>query len=160
MKVRDIGPYVEPVRKSVTVRRTPAEAFEVFTARIGSWWPLSKFSIHQADAETCVIEPFVGGAIYEVSKSGERAPWGVVRVWEPGARFVMSWHPSHDPAEAQEVEIRFVLSVEGTRVELEHRDWQGLGTKAAETREGYDQGWVFVFEHCFKEACAPGSRAR
>ena len=154
MKVRDIGPYVEPVRKSVTVRRTPAEAFEVFTARIGSWWPLQKFSIHQADAETCVIEPFVGGAIYELSRSGERAPWGVVRVWEPGTRLVVAWHPGHDPSEAQEVEVRFLPDAGGTRVELEHRDWQALGTKAEETRGNYEQGWVYVFEHCFKEACS------
>ena len=94
-----------------------------------------------------MIEPFVGGAIYEVSRTGERAPWGVVRVWEPGTRLVMSWHPSHDASEAQEVEVRFLPDGEGTRVELEHRDWQGLGAKAAETRGNYDQGWVYVFEH-------------
>jgi len=153
-KVEDIGPYVEPVRKAVTVRRTPQEAFEIFTARFGSWWPLHKFSIHQAEAATCVIEPRVGGAIYEVAKTGERSPWGVVKVWEPGQRFVMSWHPGHDASEAQEVEIRFLAEGDGTRVELEHRDWQALGAKAQATRENYEGGWVYVFEQCYKEACS------
>jgi hypothetical protein len=153
-KVEDIGPYVEPVRKSVTVKRTPAEAFEIFTARFGAWWPVKKFSLHQDATETAVIEPRVGGAIYEIAANGERAPWGHVKVWEPGARFVMAWHPGHDAAEAQEVEIRFVPDGDGTRVELEHRDWQGLGAKAAQTRENYDQGWVFVFEQCYREACS------
>ena len=153
-KIEDIGPYLEPVRKSITVRRTPAEAFEVFTARFGSWWPVKKFSIHQDETETCVIEPRVGGAIYEQATNGERATWGTVRVWEPGARFVMSWHPGHDAAEAQEVEVRFVAVDEGTRVDLEHRDWTKLGEKAAAARDGYNEGWVYVFETCFKEACS------
>jgi hypothetical protein len=152
-KVEDIGPYLEPVRKTVIVRRTPAEAFEVFTARFGSWWPVKKFSIHQAEAATCVIEPGVGGAIYEVANDGARAPWGTVRVWEPGARFVMSWHPGHDVAMAQEVEVRFIPDGAGTRVELEHRDWAKLGEKAAGAHENYEGGWVYVFETCFKEAC-------
>jgi hypothetical protein len=103
--VEDIGPYVEPVRKSVTVRRTPAEAFAVFTGRFGAWWPVKKFSLHQAETETCVIEPHVGGAIYEVATNGERAPWGIVRVWEPGTRFVMSWHPGHDASEARRAKL-------------------------------------------------------
>ena len=153
-KIEDIGPYFEPVRKTITVRCTPAEAFEIFTARFGAWWPVKKFSLHQAETETAVIEPRVGGAIYEIAANGERAPWGEVRVWEPGVRFVMAWHPGHDASEAQEVEIRFVAEGEGTRVELEHRDWQKLGAKAAGTRDNYEQGWVFVFETCFKEACS------
>jgi hypothetical protein len=150
-KVEDI---LGPLRKSVTVQRTPAEAFEVFTARFGSWWPVKKFSLHGEETATCVIEPRVGGAIYEVATNGERAPWGTVRVWEPGARFVMSWHPGHEEAEAQEVEVRFVAVEEGTRVDLEHRDWAKLGEKAAGTRQNYEGGWVYVFETCYKEAAS------
>jgi hypothetical protein len=30
-----------PVRKSITVKAGAARAFEVFTGRIGSWWPRS-----------------------------------------------------------------------------------------------------------------------
>ena len=153
-KVEDIGPYLEPVRKAVTVRRTPREAFEVFTAGFGTWWPYRKFSIHQDQTATCVIEPVVGGAIYEIALDGQRAPWGRVLAWEPGERFVMSWHPGHDAAEAQEVEIRFIPEGAGTRVELEHRDWAKLGEKAAAAPEGYNEGWVYVFETCFKEACS------
>ena len=34
-------PSSEPVRKSVRVRATPAQAFEVFTGQIDTWWPAS-----------------------------------------------------------------------------------------------------------------------
>ena len=58
--VESIQPYLEPLRKEVVVRRTPQEAFEVFTTKLASWWPLHMFSIYQADAVTCGIEPRVG----------------------------------------------------------------------------------------------------
>ena len=145
--------HLAPVRKSIVVRRPPQEAFEIFTGRIGSWWPLSKFSIFQAEAVTCGIEPRVGGKVEEVSKSGERGHWGTIRDWDPPRRFVMSWHPGSDPETATELELRFIEVPEGTRVELEHRDWIKLGARAEETRGGYDQGWAEVFERCYAESC-------
>lgn len=152
-EIRSAEEQLAPVRKSIVVRRTPEEAFEIFTGRIGTWWPLAKFSIHQADAVTCAIEPRVGGKVEEVSKNGERATWGTVRAWEPAKRFVMSWHPGSDPETPTEVEVRFTEVPEGTRVELEHRDWIKLGARAEQTRGGYDQGWVEVFERRYAEAC-------
>jgi len=152
--VESIQPYLEAVRKSVIVPRTPAEAFEIFTARLGSWWPLQRFSIHQAEAAGARIEPRVGGRVYEIATDGREAPWGTVLVWDPPRGFAMTWHPGSDPARATEVELRFLPEGDGTRVELEHRNWHRLGAEAAERRQGYDGGWAFVFEQCFVEACA------
>lgn len=144
MSIEPIQPYLEPIRRTLSVPRSPAEAFAVFTEGLGRWWPLAQYSISQARARTCVIEPRVGGMVYEVSDEGTRHVWGTVLDWEPPRRFVMTWHPGREPETAQEVEVRFVRDGEGTRVELEHRGWQMLGTAAAETREGYDQGWNTV----------------
>lgn len=137
----------------MTVARPLAEAFEVFTARIGSWWPLHAYSISLARAASCAIEPRVGGEVYEVRDDGERCPWGRVLAWEPPRRFVMTWHPGHDPATAQELEIRFSAEAGGTRVELEHRGWQALGGAAREARESYEGGWEAVLGRHFVEAC-------
>jgi uncharacterized protein YndB with AHSA1/START domain len=144
MSVVPIRPFLEPLRKSVTVRRTPAEAFEIFTARLERWWPLARFSIFQEQAASCGFEPRVGGAVYEVSAAGERRTWGTLLAWEPPQRLVMTWHPGRDPDTAQEVELRFTAVAGGTRVDLEHRGWQSLGEQAAESREGYDHGWPAV----------------
>jgi uncharacterized protein YndB with AHSA1/START domain len=138
----------------VIVKRSPAEAFEIFTARMASWWPLARYSIHEEETASCGIEPRVGGEIYEVAKDGSRARWGQVLSWEPPSRFVMSWHPGRAPETAQKVEVRFVGVPEGTRVELEHSDWTKLGEGAEETRTGYAGGWAVVFDHCYVEACA------
>jgi uncharacterized protein YndB with AHSA1/START domain len=147
-----IQPYLEPVRKSVTVARPAAEAFEIFSAGISSWWPLDTYSISQARAKSCAIEPRVGGEVYEVRDDGERFAWGRVLAWEPPRRFVMTWHPGHDPTTAQELEVRFVPEGGKTRVELEHRGWQKLGAQASEMREAYDGGWEAVLGKHYVEA--------
>jgi uncharacterized protein YndB with AHSA1/START domain len=145
--------HLAPIRKSVVVRRTPEEAFEIFTQRMASWWPLATHSCFEGGASTCQIEPRVGGKVQEISKSGESALWGTIRVWEPPSRFVMSWHPGHNPETPTEVEFRFLPVEGGTRVELEHRDWIQLGAMAEKARAGYNAGWVEVFEVRFSEAC-------
>jgi uncharacterized protein YndB with AHSA1/START domain len=152
-KVERIEPYLEPLRKSVTVSCPVEHAFEVFTGRIGSWWPLSKYSIGQGRARDCAIEPRVGGDVYETHDGSERFPWGRVLVWEPPSRFVMTWHPGREADTAQEVEVRFTASPEGTLVELEHRGWAVLGDKAHQARESYSGGWDHVLGECFPPAC-------
>lgn len=151
--VRDV-PALAPLVKTITVRRTPAEAFEIFTAGFGRWWPVDRYSLHQAETATCAIEPRVGGRVFETAKDGTEAPWGTVLAWEPPSRFVMSWHPGHPAETAQEVELRFDPVPGGTRVTLEHRGWAKLGAAAEESRRNYDGGWAHVFDVAYREACA------
>jgi uncharacterized protein YndB with AHSA1/START domain len=153
MSVEPIAPYHQPLLKSVHVARTPAEAFQVFTAGIGRWWPLSAYSIRQEHAVTCVIEPRAGGAVYERDDAGRRFPWGRVLVWEPPRRLVMTWHPGRPEDAAQEVEVSFEAEDGGTRVRLEHRGWQALGEGAREARAGYAGGWDDVLGRHFAGAC-------
>jgi uncharacterized protein YndB with AHSA1/START domain len=145
---------ISPVRKSITVRRPVETAFEIFTARLGRWWPMLTHSISEARAVDVVIEPRVGGGLYEVRDDGERFYWGRVLAWEPPDRLVVTWHPGMEPALAQEVEVRFVPVDGGTRVELEHRGWAKLGAEARATRDGYNAGWESVFVKNFADACA------
>ena len=67
----------EPINASVTVRRSPEDAFRIFTQDMGSWWPLQGFSMAEdtyADrgvkAETIVFEEREGGRVYEVMSDG------------------------------------------------------------------------------------------
>ena len=146
-------PDLEPLRKSVTVRCAVDVAFEIFTRRIDSWWPKSKYSVSQERTRDCTFEPREGGQIYETRDDGERFGWGRVVAWEPPHRFVMKWHPGRDPATAQEVELRFSEGDGETRVELEHRDWAKLGHEAAKSREAYAGGWAHVLDECYVQAC-------
>lgn len=134
---------IAPVVKTVTVACDPETAFRVFTREIGAWWPLEQLSL-TGDAAEVVWEEHEGGAIYEVSGTGERASWGSVLTWEPPDRVVWAWHVNRpEGVRPTEVEVCFVSDPEGTRVVLEHRHWDRL-PDGAERRDGYVEGWELV----------------
>ncbi len=139
---------IAPVRKAVVVRATPERAFEVFTAGIDRWWPKTH-GIGNAPIRSSVIEPRVGGRWYILCEDGSEAVVGHVSVWQPGVRLVMSWEvscqwkPDPRPSFASEIEVRFAADVSGgTRVELEHRNFERMGVENGETmRNNVDSGW-------------------
>jgi uncharacterized protein YndB with AHSA1/START domain len=135
---------IEVVRKTVTVDCAVEEAFRIFTAEATSWWPVESHSIHGDTVREVVFEPDVGGEIYEVAESGERAHWATVLEWEPPNRLVLAWNILERPGDLTEVEVRFLPEGESTRVELEHRGWENVEAEGPEKRGSYDTGWDFV----------------
>ena len=144
---------IEPVRTSVKVACSVEHAFEVFTSRLDTWWPKHTHSVSRERTSGVAIEPGVGGEVYEVRDDGQRSAWGRILAWEAPQRFVMTWHPGRAPEAAQEVEVRFVADGDGTRVELEHRNWAALGAEAETTRNNYAGGWATVLSQHFAPAC-------
>jgi len=138
---------IEPVVVAIEVRRGIEEAFRVFTAEIGAWWPVAGHSVEPAKVETVVLEGRVGGRLYERWHDGGEADWGRVLAWEPPARLLLSWSPTPDRPEGTEVEVRFTaVEPDHTRVELEHRGWERLGALAAQARASYEGGWPGVLD--------------
>ena len=133
-----------PIRRVVTVKASPEQAFRRFTAELGSWWPLASHSVGQADALSVEIEGRVGGRIVEHIRGGRESVWGTVTLWEPPHRVAFTWHPGDDPARALDVEVRYAAGGDGTRVELEHRGFERLGKDARMARRGYPLGWSYV----------------
>jgi len=150
---------IAPVRKSVVVDASPSQAFAVFTAGIDRWWPKSH-GIGATPIRESVIEPFVGGRWYTRHEDGSDIVIGHVRVWQPAERLVVSWEVSGDwkpdprPAFTSEVEVRFTADAGGgTRVELEHRNFERLGAASGEKmRKGVDGGWPHLLDLYAKEA--------
>ncbi len=69
-------------------------------------------------------------------------------MWEPPVRFGYLWHLRRDRADATEVEIRFdPLGAGGTRVAIEHRGWERLGTGGQEWRDRNMGGWSTLLPH-------------
>jgi uncharacterized protein YndB with AHSA1/START domain len=81
---------IAPVRKSVLVKATPAQAFDAFTSRIDRWWPKTH-GIGPAPVAESLIEPFVGGRWHTRCVDGSDVTIGHVRAWEPGRCLVFSW---------------------------------------------------------------------
>lgn len=157
MNTVDTTSYFQPLRKTITVALSSAEAFDLFTAGIGGWWPLGNYSVGRERAVRCEVECRSGGRVYEVRDDGETFIWGAVLEWQPPHRVVMSWHPGRTVETAQEVEVRFSPAGSGTIVELEHRGWATLGEAAEDTRKEYDAGWETVLGGHFARACRSAS---
>jgi uncharacterized protein YndB with AHSA1/START domain len=124
-------------------------AFQVFIEEFDRIKPREHNMLGVDIAET-VLEPRVGGHIYDRGVDGSECRWARVLAYEPPVRVDFSWDISPqwqleaDLEKASEVEVRFISETpDRTRVELEHREldrhddgWEGL-------REGVggDQGW-------------------
>lgn len=140
---------IAPVRKSVTVRASQADAFRIFTTEMDSWWPRSHH-IGKSPMKRVIVEPKTGGRCYTEQVDNTDCDWGSVLAWEPPRRFVMAWQITHewqfqpDLAKSSEVEVTFTALGDGrTRVDLEHRHFERHGTGAAAMRAGVDSpnGW-------------------
>lgn len=136
------------VRRSVVVDAPREQAFEVFTQRMTSWWPLQTHTIGAKPAAAAVMEPHEGGRWFERAEDGEECDWGRVLAWEPPHRVVLSWEITcdwhHDASVHTEVDVRFHAEDDRrTRVELEHRGLEAYAERAEEMRGVFDSdgGW-------------------
>ena len=122
-------------------------AFEVWTSRIGTWWPRDHTVTGAAGLEV-VLEGGVGGRIYERTAEGVEHDWGQVTVWSPPRRLGYRWHLHSDPALATEVDVHFSPDGPGaTRVEIEQRGWERLGAGGNEWRHRNRAGWDSLLPH-------------
>jgi uncharacterized protein YndB with AHSA1/START domain len=139
------------VVKTVVLRRAASDAFDIFTKEIGAWWPLATHTraiTAQGQVTTHVaIEPRVGGRVYETLSDGQELEWGEVLTFSPGVLLELHWRMGRPAEQSTHVSVRFEpLSVSVCRVTLTHTHWERLGADIARIRDGYDQGWVVVFE--------------
>jgi hypothetical protein len=129
-----------------TVDCPAAHAFTVWTARISAWWP-ADHTLSGATGLDVVLEPNVGGRIFERTPNGVEYDWGEVTVWEPPRRLGYLWHLRRDRADATEVEITFTERDGGTLVVIEHRGWDRLGALGPDWREANKGGWSTLLPH-------------
>ena len=138
-----------PVRKSITVRASVQQAFEIFTADFDSWWPRSHH-IGSSPMRKAIVENRLGGRCYSEQIDGSECDWGQVLAWEPPHRLVIAWQIRSDwkyepdLAKSSEVEILFSTQPDGrTLVSLEHRHLDRAGASASAMRAALESpnGW-------------------
>jgi uncharacterized protein YciI/uncharacterized protein YndB with AHSA1/START domain len=131
---------VPPIHCEILVPTEAPVAFDVFTSRIGSWWPLGDFSVH-GDGTVA----FRDGAIVETAADGRTAVWGTVTEWTPPHRLAFTWHPGTDASRASQVTVTFAGAGAQTLVALQHDGWDVFDDPAG-AREEYDHGWPTVLD--------------
>ncbi|BBY15163.1 SRPBCC family protein [Mycolicibacterium litorale] len=137
------------VRHEVAVAAPVERAFQVFTERFGDFKPREHNLLHAPIAET-VLEPRVGGDIYDRAVDGTECRWARIVAYEPPHRLVFTWkigptwQVETDPERVSEVEVRFLAEGdERTRVVLEHHHLErhGDGWESVASGVDGDAGW-------------------
>ena len=136
------------ITKSVQVTRTQEDTFRLFVDEMGKWWPLhtGKYTYDAARAQDVILEAQVGGRFFERYKDGEEFVIGHVLTCDRPNHIVFTWGA---PGEATtEVDVRFTVAGNGTRVDLEHRGVERMGAQA----HGFDEGWDDVLSYFARAA--------
>lgn len=115
-------------RTRVEVPLDQAEAFEAFTAEIGEWYVIDRFTVPDgATVVTVRIEPHVGGRLVYVEDpaTGDGATAGRVTRWDPpvGLAFM--------DTSGLDVTVEFEPIASGCGVTVEVRGFEALGPGAA-----------------------------
>jgi uncharacterized protein YndB with AHSA1/START domain len=127
------------VRRSIFIQARPEVVWEEFASfdRLSRWLGLGH-TLH-------ALELVVGGGVdMSVPIDGkERHYGGKVLVVEPGRElsFESNWQAPHAWPVPTVWTLRLTPLYEGTLVELFHHGFERLGADAADTLEGYEQGW-------------------
>ena len=132
---------IPPVVKRLWVPLLPDAAFRLFAEETTRWWPLLTHSVFGDEAESCQMEPRVGGRFCEVHADGRQSEWGRVLTWEPPHRLVLSFYAGRTPAERTDLEVVFEPEAGGCRLVLTQGGWERRGVQAQAQREDYDSGW-------------------
>jgi len=142
---------IEPIRLSTRVRKGIEETFELFALNMTAWWPLDRFSFAVDRALEVHMEPFEGGRFYEQYRDGEEHQIGEVLRWDPPLGLTFTWRHK-DWAAPTEIDVRLTAEdATVTRVEIEHRSWERLGSAGIQMRDEYLNGWPTVIA-CFTHA--------
>ena len=144
---------IEPIRLTFEVDAAPEHAFDTWTRGIDTWWP-ADHTVTGEPRPAVVLEPRLGGRLYERAPDGTEHEWGEVTVWERPHRFGYLWHLRRDRADATDVQIRFTASGAGrTRIEIVHTGWERLGSGGQDWRDRNLGGWSSLLPH-YRDAIA------
>lgn len=134
---------VPDIRKTVTVRTTPDQAFTIFAERPIEWWPDKHVFVEERQSIT--IEPRVGGRYYERGIDGIEIAWGTIVEWDPPKRVVLTWRvgkgwqPIYDDEKASFIEVDFrALDPSTTEVALTHSNLHRHGDIAPSIHAALD----------------------
>ncbi len=107
---------VEPIRQTVTVHCGIELPFDVFTNRLGDWWPKQGHSIGEDEIDAIIVEGRCRRADLRMVAQRRVGVCGEVTVWDPPHRLALSWMPNPTATAVTDVDVQFeALSDVSTR---------------------------------------------
>ncbi|MGZ4695356.1 MAG: SRPBCC domain-containing protein [Acidimicrobiales bacterium] len=143
---------IEPLRLSYEIDCPAEHAFDIWTNHLSSWWPRGHSA--SGDRDTLVLlEPRLGGRIFERTSNGREIDWGEITRWSPPTRLGYLWHIGRERADATDVDLTFVDLGDGrTRLDIVHTGWDRLGAEGVAWRDANTDGWDSLIPHYLEAA--------
>ncbi|EPX78210.1 SRPBCC domain-containing protein [Litoreibacter arenae] len=151
------------ITRSITVPASPAQAWERFVDGLHLWWDTEHCHCSEENLERVFIDP-AQGQWGEITKTGEVVSWGFAIEVKPERKLSLAWQmdPLHkpwiaevDPDRASLIDVTFAPMATGTRVTVEHYDFDRHGDGAQAMKDvmiGLDrwQEWLGLYAASFK----------
>jgi hypothetical protein len=137
--------------KSVTLPLAPGAAFDLFTQKIGEWWPPERRHTQDPRSEIFLL---ASGRFYERARDGREVELGCVRSWDVPNRILLDFFIATSPERPTEVEIAFAARGAGTEVTVMHRPKPSSEALWSERAPRYARSWDVVLDALSRAAGA------
>lgn len=124
-----------------------AAAWTALTERTNDWWPAHFFN--HPNAAAFVVEPWLGGRVYEDWGGGAGYLFGTVVVWVPGERMTWACELYPDWSGPGRSYVTFTLDDEGGGTRVRAVD-AGYCINAPQAADGLGRGWEELLAVHFK----------
>jgi hypothetical protein len=124
--------------KSVILPLPPVAAFELFTQKIGEWWPPDRRHTQDSTSEIFLLE---SGRFYERARDGREVELGHVRSWDFPSRILLDFFIATSPEQPTEVEITFAAAGQDTQVTVMHGPKPSSEALWTERAPRYERSW-------------------
>ncbi|MBL8865859.1 MAG: SRPBCC domain-containing protein [Gemmataceae bacterium] len=131
----------------VTVRAPRERVWSALVDETSNWWPKDFFSAEHP--EGFVIEPHLGGRVYEAWHGGGGVLWGTVVVWSPGYRMTWACEMYPDWTGPGRSFVTFDLEEQGAETLMKVSD-AGICISAAQAATSLGNGWQKLIGTHFK----------
>lgn len=142
------GPFAERFEEIVidTHFALPKQrVWELFVEHISEWWTPDNLVNHSAKA--MVLEPFVGGRLYEDWGDGGGILWATVSMLDKPSRIEFTGCIAMAGAVLSVVDFRLTDEGGGTLLKMSHR---AIGEMTVADRDEFVEGWNGVIGELFK----------
>jgi len=124
------------IEQQVAIDAPPARVFEALTKRLSAWWGAPY--LIGVGARDLIVEPRLGGRVYEDWGGGAGALWATVTSIRKNEHIEWTGRIGMGGAVIGVVMYRLEPSENGTVLRLSHR---AAGDLAPETERNYSRGW-------------------
>lgn len=141
------------IEQEVAIAAPPARVFDALTSDLAAWWGAPY--LISAAARDIVLEPTLGGRMYEVWGADDGALWGTVTGIRRNELLEVTGAIAMNSAVQGKINFELEATEQGTRLKFSHR---AIGDFDEGSAQGYSSGWNDLLATRLKAFVEDGER--